>query len=102
MSEEKLSLTAVEKIQGLLLIDFFAPWCGPCRTMSPIIDEIKEEYNGKIVVEKVNVDENGEFSEKFNIMSIPAYILFKDGKVVEQITGARTKDSLKEMLDKHL
>jgi thioredoxin 1 len=51
MSEEKLSLTAVEKIQGLLLIDFFAPWCGPCRTMSPIIDEIKEEYNGKIVVE---------------------------------------------------
>ena len=75
----------------LLLVDFWAPWCGPCRMMSPIIDQVGKEYIGKLVVGKVNVDENPNISSQFGISSIPTLILFKRGQAVNNIIGSVSK-----------
>ena len=81
-----------------VLIDFWAPWCGPCRMMGPIIEQLAEEYEGKAKVGKVNVDEEGELSQAFGVMSIPTIVLVKDGKVVRQAVGARPKEEVEAML----
>lgn len=81
-----------------VLIDFWAPWCGPCRMMGPIIEQLAEEYEGKAKVGKVNVDEEGELSQAFRVMSIPTIVLVKDGKVVKQAVGARPKAEVEAML----
>ena len=81
-----------------VLIDFWAPWCGPCRMMGPIIEQLAEEYEGKAKVGKVNVDEEGELSQAFGVMSIPTIVLVKDGKVVTQAVGARPKAEVEAML----
>ena len=81
-----------------VLIDFWAPWCGPCRMMGPIIEQLAEEYEGKAKVGKVNVDEEGELSQAFGVMSIPTIVLVKDGKIVRQAVGARPKAEVEEML----
>lgn len=81
-----------------VLIDFWAPWCGPCRMMGPIIEQLAEEYEGKAKVGKVNVDEDGELSQAFGVMSIPTIVLVKDGKVVKQAVGARPKAEVEAML----
>ena len=81
-----------------VLIDFWAPWCGPCRMMGPIIEQLAEEYEGKARVGKVNVDEEGELSQAFGVMSIPTIVLVKDGKVVRQAVGARPKAEVEAML----
>lgn len=81
-----------------VLIDFWAPWCGPCRMMGPIIEQLAEEYVGKAKVGKVNVDEEGELSQAFGVMSIPTIVLVKDGKVVKQAVGARPKPEVEAML----
>lgn len=81
-----------------VLIDFWAPWCGPCRMMGPIIEQLAEEYEGKAKVGKVNVDEEGELSQAFGVMSIPTIVLIKDGKVVKQVVGARPKAEVEAML----
>lgn len=81
-----------------VLIDFWAPWCGPCRMMGPIIEQLAEEYEGKAKVGKVNVDEEGELSQAFGVMSIPTIVLVKDGKVVKQAVGARPKAEVEAML----
>ena len=81
-----------------VLIDFWAPWCGPCRMMGPIIEQMAEEYEGKAKVGKVNVDEEGELSQAFGVMSIPTIVLIKDGKVVKQAVGARPKAEVEAML----
>ena len=86
----------------LLLVDYWAPWCGPCRMMSPIIDQVGKEYIGKLVVGKVNVDENPNISGQFGISSIPTLILFKRGQVVNNIIGSVTKSRIDEMVKMHL
>jgi thioredoxin 2 len=82
-----------------LLVDFWAPWCGPCRAMSPVVDEIAKEYEGKAKVVKVNVDDNADIPGQFNVMSIPTFIVFKDGSPVAQIVGGRPKGDLTKELD---
>ena len=77
-----------------VLVDFWAQWCGPCKMIAPIIDEIANDLKGQLKVTKVNVDDAQELAAKFNIMSIPTLLLFKDGKPVEQIIGALSKDQL--------
>ena len=86
----------------LLLVDFWAPWCGPCRMMSPLIDQIGKEYMGKLVVGKVNVDENPTISRQFRISSIPTLILFKKGQAVNKIIGSVSKNKIDEMVRMHL
>ncbi|MDY4592634.1 MAG: thioredoxin [Eubacteriales bacterium] len=80
-----------------VLVDFWASWCGPCRMLSPIVDEIAEQYTG-LKVGKVNVDEQEELAIKFGIMSIPTLIVFKDGNVVAQSVGVKSKEAILEML----
>jgi thioredoxin 1 len=86
----------------LLLVDFWAPWCGPCRMMSPIVDQVGKEYQGKLVVGKVNVDENPNISRQFGISSIPTLILFKRGQAVNNIIGSVSKSRIDEMVRMHL
>ena len=86
----------------LLLVDFWAPWCGPCRMMSPVIDQVGKEYQGKLVVGKVNVDENPSISRQFGISSIPTLILFKKGQAVNHIVGSVSKSRIDEMVRMHL
>lgn len=84
-----------------VLVDFWAPWCGPCKVMSPIVEELAGEMEG-VTVAKVNVDENPELAQQFNILSIPTFLVFKGGQVVEQFSGSMSKEALKERLGKHL
>jgi thioredoxin 1 len=83
-----------------VLVDFWAPWCGPCRMMAPILDEAAKEYGGKIKILKMNVDENSLTPGQFNVMSIPTMIFVKTGTVVDQAVGAIPKDMLKQKIDK--
>lgn len=85
-----------------VVVDFWAPWCGPCRMVSPIIEELAKEFAGKVVVGKMNVDENQQTAGSFNILSIPTVMLFKNGKPVKSMIGAQGKDSYKRAINEAL
>jgi thioredoxin 1 len=85
-----------------VLVDFWAPWCGPCKSMLPIIEEVAKGYDGKVKVVKVNVDENSETPQKHGVMSIPSFFIFKGGEVAGNFVGVKTKEFIGEELDKVL
>jgi thioredoxin 1 len=86
----------------IMLVDFWAPWCGPCRMMSPIIDQIGKDYLGKLVIGKINVDENPLIARQFSISSIPTLMLFKRGKEVNKIIGSVSRNKIDKMVKMHL
>jgi len=110
MSESKNVLKATDQnfdsdiVQSnqLSLVDFWAEWCGPCHMLSPTIDALADEYEGKLKVYKMNVDENPNVPGQFQIRGIPTVILFKGGKPVDQLVGLQSKESLSEAINKHL
>lgn len=82
-----------------VLVDFYADWCGPCKMMMPVVEKMAEVYDGKIRVGKINADDNGEIAGKYNIMSIPSFLIFKSGEVINSATGAMSADALAKLLD---
>jgi thioredoxin 1 len=89
----------VEKQNGTVVVDFWAPWCGPCKMLAPVLDEFESEAGDKVKVAKVNVDDNQQTAESFAVMSIPTLILFQDGVAVDKISGFRSKDQIKTWID---
>ncbi len=85
-----------------VVVDFWAPWCGPCRMVSPTIEELAKDYAGKVVVGKMNVDENVNTSGQFGVMSIPTVMIFKNGQPVKSVIGAQGKEAYKKMIDEAL
>ncbi len=85
-----------------VVVDFWASWCGPCKMIAPLVEELAKEYQDKVKVGKVNVDENPKIATRYGIMSIPTLIIFKHGKVMEQIVGALSKSDLKKRIEENL
>lgn len=83
------------------ILDFWAEWCGPCKFMEPIIDDIEKELSGRVEIEKINVDENQELAAEYSVMSIPTYIIEKDGQEVERIIGATSRDNFLKIISKY-
>ncbi|MFB9274668.1 thioredoxin [Cohnella cellulosilytica] len=88
--------------QGVSLLDFWAPWCGPCKMQLPIVEELSEELKGTATIAKVNVDEEPELASQFGVMSIPTLILFKDGQPVDKLVGLQSKEALKARIQNQL
>ena len=88
--------------EGIVLIDFFADWCMPCVMMSPILDEISEKFKGKIKVGKVNIEDNRAIAQKYEVSSIPNFVILKDGELAEQFMGSMSAEDFEEKLQKHL
>ncbi len=85
-----------------VLVDFWASWCGPCKMVSPIIDELADDFEGRAKVGKINVDEQMELAEKFKVMTIPTVMIFKNGEMVEKSVGAKAKADFAQMIESHI
>ena len=94
--------TEVVQSDQPVLVDFWAPWCGPCHTVAPVIEALAEEYDGKAKIAKLNVDDNPQISQRFNVRSIPTLMVFKGGELVETAVGARPKAQLEQLLDQYV
>lgn len=90
-----------ETSEGLVLADFWATWCGPCKMIAPVLEEINGEMSDKVKIVKLDVDDNQETAGKFGVMSIPTLLLFKNGEVVDQVVGYQPKEALVELINKH-
>lgn len=91
-----------ETSEGLVLVDFWAPWCGPCKMIAPVLEELDGELGNKVKIVKIDIDENQETPGKFGVMSIPTLLVIKNGEVVNQVVGFQPKEALAELLNKHL
>ena len=92
----------VEEAEGTIMVDCWAPWCAPCRMLGPTIDKLAEEYNGKIKIVKLNVDENQQVAARYNIQSIPTVMIFKKGEVVDGFLGALPENAVREKIEKNI
>lgn len=90
-----------ETSEGLVLADFWATWCGPCKMIAPVLEEIDSEMSDKVKIVKLDVDENQETAGQYGVMSIPTLLLFKNGEVVDQVIGYQPKEALEELINKH-
>jgi len=100
--EDKTFQVDVLKASGPVLVDFWAEWCGPCKTLAPILAEIANEYAGRLTVTKLNIDDQRETAPKYGVRGIPTLLLFKDGKIAANQVGLVSKTDLKKLLDTHL
>lgn len=98
---DKTFQTEVEHKRGIVLVDFWASYCGPCKKLAPILEKLEGEVQGQATITKVNVEKNPEAAARFSVMSIPTIIVFKNGKPVDRVVGVKSKNELKDLISKH-